>query len=97
MFFFLLLKKEYVFVLKNFLLLFKLKKGRQPNLCQLFTYAGPRSTLVEPNQMNLAILIDQLQQGKTASISRNIVQLFVSKLCVVPSSAEPCSPLTEFT
>jgi hypothetical protein len=60
-FFFLMLSKEYVFVSRNFLLLRKLKKGRWPNLCQLFTYAGPMSTLVEPNQMILAILIDQLQ------------------------------------
>ena len=31
------------------------------NLWQLFTYAGPMSTHVEPNQMILDILIDQLQ------------------------------------
>ena len=37
------------------------KKGRQPNLCQLITYTGPMSTLLEPNRMILAILIDQLQ------------------------------------
>ena len=28
------------------------------NLCQLFTYAAPITTLIEPNQMILAILID---------------------------------------
>ena len=81
-FFFLMQTKEYVFVSRNFLLLHKLKKLRRPNLCQLFTYAGPMSTLVEPNQMILAILIDQLQQGKAAFVSRNIVYLFVSKLCL---------------
>ena len=54
--FFLMLMKEYVFVSRNFLLLHKLKKGRQPNLCQLFT----RRTLVEPSQMIPAILVDQL-------------------------------------
>ena len=42
-FFFFMLTKEYVFVLKNFL----------PNLCRLFTYAEPMSILVEPNQMIL--------------------------------------------
>ena len=54
--FFLMLMKEYVFVSRNFLLLHKLKKGRQLNLCQLFT----RWTLVEPSQMIPAILVDQL-------------------------------------
>ena len=29
-----------------------------------FTYAGPMSTLVEPNQMTRAILIHQLQHGE---------------------------------
>ena len=38
------------------------------------------STLVEPHQMILAILIDQLQQGKAASVSRNLVHLFVLQL-----------------
>ena len=75
--FFLMLMKEYVFVSRNFLLLHKLKKGRRLNLCQLFTCW----TLVEPSQMIPAILVDQLQQGKEASVSRNIVHLFVSKLC----------------
>ena len=37
------------------------QKGRQPYLCQEFTYAWPISALVEPNQMILDILIDQLQ------------------------------------
>ena len=75
--FFLMLMKEYVFVSRNFLLLHKLKKGRRLNLCQLFTCW----TLVEPSQMIPAILVDQLQQGKEASVSRNIVHLFVSKPC----------------
>ena len=60
-FFFLMLTKEYIFVLWNFQILHKLKKGTLPNLFQLFTYAGPMSTLVEPNQIILGILIDQLQ------------------------------------
>ena len=72
-----MLMKEYVFVSRNFLLLHKLKKGRRLNICQLFTCW----TLVEPSQMIPAILVDQLQQGKEASVSRNIVHLFVSKLC----------------
>ena len=55
--FFLMLMKECVFVSKSFLLLHKLKKGRRPNLCQLFTCW----TLVEPSQMIPAILVDQLQ------------------------------------
>jgi len=55
--FFLMLMKEYVFVSMNFLLLQKLKKGRRPILCQLFT----SWTLVEPSQMITAILVDQLQ------------------------------------
>ena len=41
-----------------------LKKLRQPYLCQVFTYAAPISTLVEPNQMMLGILIDQSQSGR---------------------------------
>ena len=65
----------------------KTKKRRQPNLWQFlfflfFTYDGFMSTLVEPNQMILAILIDQLQWGKEPSDSRNIVHLLVSKLCL---------------
>ena len=58
----------------------KTKKGRRPYLCQLFTCACPMSTLVEPNLMILTILIYQLQYWKAASVSRNIVHLFVSKL-----------------
>jgi hypothetical protein len=37
-FFILMLKIEYAFVFKDFLLLHKLKKGRQPHLCQLLAY-----------------------------------------------------------
>ena len=48
-------------ILGNLLLLHKLKKLRRPYLCQVFTYAGPMPTLIEPNQMILAILIDQFQ------------------------------------
>jgi hypothetical protein len=40
------------------------------------------STLVEPNQIIQAILIDQLQQGKEASTSKNLVHLIVSQLCL---------------
>ena len=50
------------FSFKDFLTFTKTEnKGRRPKLFQLFTYAGPMLTLVEPNQMNQAILIDQLQ------------------------------------
>ena len=41
------------------------------------------STLVEPNQMILAILVYQLKEGKVVSVSRNIVNVFVSKLCLL--------------
>ena len=58
-FFFLMLTEEEK--KRNFVLLQKLNKERGPNLCQLFTYAGSMSTLVDPNQVILAILIDQLQ------------------------------------
>ena len=57
-------------------------KGRRPNLCQLDAYARPMSTLIEPNQMVLAILIDQLQQGNAGSVSRNIVHLIFVRLCL---------------
>ena len=39
-------------------------------------------TRLEPNQMILAIFMGQLQQVKAASVSRNRVNLFVSKLCL---------------
>ena len=51
-----MLTEEYIFVLRNFQILHK-----RPNLFQLFTYGGRMSTSFEPNQMTLAILIDQLQ------------------------------------
>ena len=44
--------------------------------------------------MILAILIDQLQSGKVASVSRNIVHLFVSKL-PLPKAQQYLVPLTE--
>ena len=49
------------FSFKEFLTFTETQKQRRPNLWQLLIYAGPMSTLVEPNQMILAILIDQLQ------------------------------------
>ena len=52
-----MLRKEYVFVARNFLLLHKFIKGRRLNLCKLFKCW----TLVETSQMFLAILVDQLQ------------------------------------
>ena len=52
-FFILMVTIEYAFVFKDFLLLHKLKKGRQPHLCQLLTYTSPISTLLETNQMLL--------------------------------------------
>ena len=39
-------------------------------------------TLVKSNQMIPAILTDQLQYGRAASVSRKKVQLFVPKLCL---------------
>ena len=71
-----------IFFLKKFPPFTETKKGRQPNLCQLVAYAGHMSTLLETNQMVLAMWIDQLQQGRAASVSRNIVHLFVLKLCL---------------
>ena len=56
------------------------------NLCQLF------KTLVEPNPMVLAILIDQLQKGKVASLSRNIVHVFVLRLSL-PQAQQYLVPL----
>ena len=53
-FFDLMLKKDYVFVFKNFLHLYKPKKLDD------ITYAAPISTLVEPYEMMLGFLIDQL-------------------------------------
>ena len=46
------LTDKYVFGLRTFLLLHKLKKWRQPYLCQLITEVAPISTL-EPNQIIL--------------------------------------------
>ena len=46
---FLMQAKEYRFVLRNFLLLEEQKKWKRPYLCQLFKYARPMSTLIEPN------------------------------------------------
>ena len=40
------------------------------------------STLVDPNKIILNILIDHLKQGKAASVSGNLVHLFVSQLCL---------------
>ena len=42
--------------------------------------------------MLLAILIDQLQQEKVASVSQNIVHLFVSKLSL-PQAQQYLVPL----
>ena len=71
--FFLMLMKEYVFVSRNFLLLHKLKKGRQLNLCQLFT----RWTLVEPSQMIPAILLTNYNRGrKLLSLETCFIYLF---------------------
>ena len=53
--------KRTCFCFKEFPIFTLTQKGRRPNLYDLFTYAGPMSTLVKPNQMILAILIDQLQ------------------------------------
>ena len=75
-------KYFFVFVLRNFLLLHKLKERWRPNLCQLFTYAGPKSTLVDPNHLIQYIFIDQLQQGKTASVPRKLVNFFLLQLCL---------------
>ena len=55
-----MLTTEYVIRFRVFLLLYKLKEFRQPDLCQLCTYAAPISTLVEPNQIMLGILMDPL-------------------------------------
>ena len=38
----------------------KAQQGRRPNLCQLFSYAGPLLTIFEPSQKVLAILINQI-------------------------------------
>ena len=76
-----MLTKEYIFVLKKFQILHKLKK--EDNLTSSsYLHLLDLSTLVEPNQMILAILMEQLQYGKAASVSINIVNLFVSKLCL---------------
>ena len=45
--------------------------------------------------MILAILIDQLHLGKVASVSRNIVHLFVSKLSLPQAQQYPV-PLWKF-
>ena len=55
-----MLTKEYI-CFKEFATFTLTQKGRQPYLYQLFAYAGPMPTLVESNQMILAILIDKLQ------------------------------------
>ena len=53
--------EEYFFGFYEFHTFTSTQNGRQPYLCQVFTYAWPMSALVEPNQMILDILIDQLQ------------------------------------
>ena len=53
--------------------------------------------LVEQNPMILAILIDQLQYGKVASVSRNIVHLFVSKLFLLQAQQYPVPLVDEKT
>ena len=50
-------------------------------MCQLLTCTSPIWTLAGPNQMILDFFIHQSQYRKTASISRNRVHSFVSKLC----------------
>lgn len=59
-----ILAKKYVFRSKVFLLLRKPKIFRQPYLCPLLTYASSISSLVEPNQMMLDFLMDQLRSRK---------------------------------
>ena len=84
---FLLSTKEYVFALRNILLLHKLKKEDDS--------ASYLQQLLKPNPMILTILIDQLQRGKVASVSRNIVHLFVSKLSF-PQAQQNLVPLYTF-
>ena len=64
MIFITMLTKEYFIRFRVSYFYIKLKKLRQPYLFQLFTYAAPITTLVEPNQMMLGFLIDQSQSGR---------------------------------
>ena len=93
-FFLLMLTNKYVFVLRNYLLLHKLKTQRQPNLCQLFTYAGPmyvNTYEAKPNDPSHFYWPITIGEGSFCLQKHSSFVCF--KTVFAPSSALPCSHL----